>query len=178
MPAFSQTFPGVSADQKKQLLAAGHKVPMPTYLPAGFVLDSLVINTGKQLKAWDKTIYARYSRKLDNGNWQSFYVEAGFDGLGSLWYDPETVQSGVGKIDLYYQPLEDNDGDGKKTKMEDMIGTEWFTVSGVEYHVYCFTPAPVLQEEPNEETVIDPRKYTVITKAEFKKILQSLKIFK
>jgi hypothetical protein len=178
MVAFGQTFRGVSAIQKKQLLVAGHKIPVPTYLPAGFVLDSLDIQTSKQLKAWEKVIYLRYSRKQADGKWQSFYVEAGFDGIGSLWYDAETVQSGVGKIDLYYQPMEDEDGDGKKTKIEDMIGTEWFTVGGTAFHVYCFTPAPQFQEEPNSNTVIDPRKYTIIPKTEFKKILQSLKIFK
>ncbi|HEX2628098.1 MAG TPA: hypothetical protein VHM26_03780, partial [Chitinophagaceae bacterium] len=134
MSAAGQTFPAVNAEQKKQVLAAGYKIPLPTYLPAGFVLDSLNIQTGKQLKAWDKNIYARYSRKQADGKWQSFYIEAGFDGIGSLWYDAETVQSGVGKIDLYYQPLEDA-GNGKKTKLQDMIGTEWFNVGGVEFHV-------------------------------------------
>jgi hypothetical protein len=177
MSAAGQTFPAVNAEQKKQVLAAGYKIPLPTYLPAGFVLDSLNIQTGKQLKAWDKNIYARYSRKQADGKWQSFYIEAGFDGIGSLWYDAETVQSGVGKIDLYYQPLEDA-GNGKKTKLQDMIGTEWFNVGGVEFHVYCSTPPPATQEEVNEDTVVDPRKYTIISKIEFKKILQSLKVFK
>lgn len=172
-----QTFPGVNADQKKQVLAAGYKIPLPTYLPAGFVMDSLIIKTGKQLKAWDKNIFARYSRRQADGKWQSFYIEAGFDGIGSLWYDAETVQSGVGKIDLYYQPLEDA-GNGKKTKLQDMIGTEWFNVGGVEFHVYCSTPPPATQEEVNADTVVDPRKYTIISKIEFKKILQSLKVFK
>jgi hypothetical protein len=174
----AQTFPGVNADQRKQVLAAGYKIPLPTYLPAGFVMDSMIIKTGKQLKAWDKTIFARYSRRQSDGSWQSFYVEAGFDGIGSLWYDAETVQSGVGKIDLYYQPMEDEDGDGKKTKLEDMIGTEWFKVGGVEYHVYCYTPPPATQEDVNADTVVDPRKYKIISKVEFKKILQSLKVFK
>ena len=177
LSAAGQTFPGVNADQKKQVLAAGYKIPLPTYLPAGFVMDSLIIKTGKQLKAWDKNIFARYSRKQADGKWQSFYIEAGFDGIGSLWYDAETVQSGVGKIDLYYQPMEDN-GNGKKTKLQDMIGTEWFNVGGVEFHMYCYTPPPATQEEVNEDTVVDPRKYTIISKIEFKKILQSLKVFK
>lgn len=171
-----QTFPGVNAAQKTQLLAAGYKIPLPTYLPGGFVMDSVNLKTGRQLKAWDKNIFVRYSRKQAEGKWQSFYIEAGFDGIGSLWYDAETVQSGVGKIDLYYQPLEDENG--KKRKLEDMIGTEWFNVGGVEFHVYCFTPTPATQEEVNADTVVDPRKYSIISKVEFKKILQSLKVFK
>src|SRR5688572_12778619 len=96
--ATAQIFPGLKASHKKQLLSSGYKIPMPTYVPAGFIIDTIITKTGKSLKPEDKILFIQYSKKLPDGTYQGFYIDAGFEGLGSLWYNSETIQSAVGKI--------------------------------------------------------------------------------
>ena len=174
----SQNFPGLNAVHKKKILASGLKTPLPTWLPSGFALDTFEIKTGKNVLVQDKVLLVQYTKKINDSTWQSFIVEAGFDGLGSLWYDNETVQSTVGKIEFYYQPLETGDS-GKKEKQEDLIMTEWFTVDKLDFHVQCIvTSGNEFELMGDEDEAENKYKYVPINKEDFKKVLQSLQILK
>jgi hypothetical protein len=175
--AFTQEFPGLKPAHKKQLLATGIKIPLPTWLPDGFILDTFETKIGKSVRAEDKALYVQYSKKLNDSTWQSFMVEAGFDGPGSLSYERDAIQSQVGKIEFYYQPHEEIDG--KKEKQEDLISTEWFEVNKVLFHVLSIVSGgnefEVLGDEDESETKYN---YIPLSKEDFKKILQSLQILK
>ncbi len=179
--SIAQKFPALSEKHKKQLLATGFKIPLPAWLPEGFELDTIIIsNIGEKDNGEDKVLFIQYSKELKDGTWQSFYVDAGFDGLGSLWYKGETVQSPVGKIIMYFQPMEETEPGEKPVKADDLIGTEWFTVHGHEFHVFCIITSEYDDEEMEEEDEeeIDTRIFVPIPKNEFKKILQSLQVLK
>lgn len=177
----SQDFPGLNANHKKKMLGSGLKIPLPTWLPAGFALDTFEIKTGKNVPVQEKVLLIQYTKKINDSTWQSFIVEAGFDGLGSLWYDNETVQSPVGKIQYYYQPIDKDSKpvDGSKPKQEDLIMTEWFTVDKTDFHIQCIvTTAGEYQVMGDEDEAEDKYKYAAIAKEDFKKILQSLQVLK
>lgn len=177
--ATAQVFPGLNASHKKQLLATGYKIPAPTYVPKGFAIDTIITKTGKGLHPEEKILFIQYCKKLPDGTYQGFYVDAGFDGLGSLWYTGEIVQSGVGKIEMYYQPFEEAEKGQKPERVMDLVGTEWFTVNEVEFHVYSIISAELPgDEETTTDEVFDNRKFVPVPKTEFKKILQSLRILK
>ncbi len=178
--ASAQKFPGLNDAQKKQLLATGFKIPLPTWLPSGFTLDTIFIsNIDKKDNGEDRVLFIQYSKQLNDSTWQSFYVDAGFDGLGSLWYKGETVHSPVGKIIMYYQPEEETEEGEEAEKAVDLIGTEWFTVAGYEFHVFCIVSIEYEDDDmPEEHDDIDPRKFIPVSKNDFKKILQSLQILK
>ncbi len=174
----SQNFPGINASHKKKILTGGVKTPLPTWLPSGFALDTLEIKTGKNVLVQDKVLLIQYTKKINDSTWQSFILEAGFDGLGSLWYDHETVQSDVGKIEFYYQPLETGDN-GKKEKQEDLIMTEWFVVDKLDFHVQCIVSSGAEFDLMGDKDEADNKyKYVPMSKEDFKKILQSLQILK
>ena len=177
--AWSQDFPGLKPTDKKKLLASGMMIPLPTWLPEGFKLDTFEVKTSKNIPVQDKMLYVQYTKKVNDSTWQSFMVEAGFDGLGSLGYPPETIQSAVGKIDLYYQPYETG-VTGKKEKQEDMISTEWFEINKVAYHVFCIVTMPGGEFEAlgDEDEGESKYQYKAINKDDFKKILQSLQVLK
>src|SRR5688572_12559708 len=82
--ATAQVFPALKASHKKQLLATGYKIPVPTYIPKGFVIDTVIAKTGKSVSIQDKVLYIQYSKEMPDGTYQGFYIDAGFDGLGSL----------------------------------------------------------------------------------------------
>jgi hypothetical protein len=172
--ASAQTFPGLTASQKKQLLTCGYKVPMPTWLPAGFKVDSLVTLTGKSVSIEEKTLLVHFAKEVKPGTQQAFTIMAGFDGLGSLWYKSEKIQSGVGVVEMYYQPYEEP-VDGKREQVKDLIATEWFTVGKTDFNITVSTPFDQYAEEYAEESGV---RYEVISKTDFKKILQSLKVLK
>jgi hypothetical protein len=173
----SQVFPGLSSSAKKKLLASGITIPLPTWLPEGFTLDTFETNAGKGVRTPDKVLYVQYSKKLNDSTWQSFMVEAGFDGIGSLSYDKEAIQSPVGKIELYYQPYEEING--KKEKQEHLISTEWFQINTIPFHVLNIVTVgsefEVLGDEDESE---GKYKYVPLSKDDFKNILQSLQILK
>jgi hypothetical protein len=169
--ARSQDFPGLRPTDKKKLLASGMKIPLPTWLPDGFRLDTFEVKTNKSIPVQDRVLYIQYTKKINDSTWQSFMVEAGFDGLGSLWYDRENIQSAVGKIEMYYQPYE---------KQEDMIATEWFEINKIAFHVFCIVTMPGGEFEAvgDEDEGEDKYQYVAISKDDFKKILQSLQVLK
>jgi len=173
--ANAQVFPALKASHKKQLLATGYKIPIPTYIPKGFVIDTVITKTGKSVNIQDKVLFIQYSKEMPDGTYQGFYIDAGFDGLGSLWYKSETIQSAVGKIEMYYQPFEDAEEGQKPERVMDLVGTEWFSVNKVEFHVFSIIS---IDDELEEDEAIDNRKFVAVPKAEFKKILQSLRILK
>ena len=172
---YSQVFPGLNSAAKKKLLASGIKMPLPTWLPEGFKIDTFETNAGKSVRTSDKVLYVQYSKKLNDSTWQSFMVEAGFDGIGSLSYDKETIQSPVGKIELYYQPYEEING--KKEKQEHLISTEWFQINTILFHVLNIVTAgnefEVLGDKDESENKYN---YIPLSKSDFKNILQSLQI--
>lgn len=175
----AQNFPGLKPQHKKILLASGMKIPLPTWLPEGFKLDTLEVKTSKAIPVLDRILYVQYTRKVNDSTWQSIMVEAGFDGLGSLWYKRESVSSAVGKIEMYYQPLEEMDG-GKKEKQEDIVTTEWFEVNKISFHVFSIVTMPGGEFEAIGDEDDSGEKYNFIpvSKADFKHILQSLQILK
>jgi hypothetical protein len=177
--AYSQNFPGLNPNSKKKLLASGMKIPLPTWLPEGFKLDTFEVKTNKSIPVQDRVLYIQYTKKLNDSTWQSFMVEAGFDGLGSLWYESDPIQSAVGKIELYYQPYETGDN-GKKEKQEDLILTEWFEVNHVSFHIFNIVTIPGGEFEAvgDEDEGEDKYQYVAISKDDFKKILQSLQVLK
>ncbi len=171
----AQVFPGINAANKKKLLATGYSIPLPTYIPAGFKLDTIILANLRSGNNEEKTLLVRYEKKINDSTYQSFHIDAGFDGLGSLWYKGETVNSAVGKIYMYYQPLEEAEAGQKPEPVMDLVGTEWFTVKGTAFHVFC-----ILSEDypPQEGDEVEYYRYLPVSKAEFKKVLASLKILK
>lgn len=148
--------------------------------PAGFIIDTIITKTSKSLKPEDKILFIQYSKKLPDGTYQGFYIDAGFEGLGSLWYNSETIQSAVGKIEMYYQPFEEAIEGMKPEQMTELIGTEWFMIDKIDFHIFCMVSAATNEQEDEliEDDEFDKRKFIAISKSEFRKILQSLRILK
>jgi hypothetical protein len=167
--AFSQTiFPGLSEVQKKKLLSTRIAVPLPTWIPTGFSVTNIVTKTGNPVKIEDKVLTITYGKKLANGHVLKFKIDAGFDGLGDLPYEGgESVKSKIGDIWLYYEPIEEID-DGRKIKYIGFIQTEWFDVKDLAFHV-------VFIQSENESL---NKKLPKISKADAKKILQSIQVLK
>ena len=174
---YSQLFPGLNLSHKKKLLATDIKIPLPTWLPAGFSLDTFEIRAGKNIQVQDKVLYVQYTKKLNDSTWQSVMIEAGFDGIGSLSYDRETIQSPLGKIEFYYQPFEKIDG--KKEKKEDLISTEWFEVNTLPFHLLnVITVGNEFEILGDDDESEEKYNYIPLSKDDFKKIIQSLQILK
>lgn len=169
IPAFTQNqFPGLSEGQKQKLLSTKIPVPLPTWIPAGFSVTNMVTNTGKSVKIEDKVLSVTYGKKSANGRLLKFKIDAGFDGLGDLPYEGgEPVKSKVGNIWLYYEPIEEVD-DGRKVKYVGFIQTEWFEVRGLAFHVSFI--------QSNDDDL--NKRLPKISKADVKKILQSMQVLK
>ncbi len=162
-------FPGLSEKHKQQLLNTRIAIPLPTWIPDGFAVTNIVTKTRKSIKPEDKIYSVTYEKKLSNGNSLKFSVDAGFDGLGDLPYDgSETIKSKVGNIYLYYEPYEE-DMNGKKVKAFGFIMTEWFNINKLAFHLSFNS------QNPNDKP--DPTK-PKISKADVKKILQSMEVLK
>ena len=177
--SFAQNFPGLKPQHKKILLANGMKIPLPTWLPDGFALDTLEIKINKSIPVQDKILYVQYTKKINDSTWQSFIVEASFEEIEPLWRNPETVQSSIGNINFHYQPYAGKENE-KKVKMEGVISTEWFEVNQIPFHVLCIVTEPGGEFEAigDENEKEDKYNYKPVNKDDFKKILQSLQIFK
>jgi hypothetical protein len=177
--SFAQNFPGLKPQHKKILLASGMKIPLPTWLPDGFNLDTLEIKINKAIPVQDKILYVQYTKKINDSTWQSFFVGAEFEESDRLGHKPEIVQSPVGEIKFHYQP--DVEGlNGKKEKMEGFISTEEFEVNSTAFRVMSIVTIPggefeVLGDEDESEMKYN---YKPVSKDDFKKILQSLQVFK
>lgn len=172
MLSFAQSniiFPGLTKVQKQKLLNTKIVIPLPTWIPDGFAVTNIVTKTGKLIKLEDKVYTVTYAKKLPNGNSLKFSVNAGFEGLGDLPYeDAETIKSKVGNIYLYYEPYEE-DMNGKKEKAFGFIMTEWFRVNKLDFHMSFNS------QNPNDKP--DPAK-PKLSKADVKKILQSMQVLK
>lgn len=161
--AAMKRFPGVDFETMDQCLAAKRVmgVALPTWLPKGFQLDSTKVRLGRGVAIEDREFVVVYRRSLANGKYQSFALEAGFDGLGGLPYETtKVITSAFGKIDLMYEPM-DVDGD---VRLKDYAMTEWFNVGKTPFHydgMYGFEP--------------DSKEQTMISLADTEKILKSLK---
>lgn len=161
-------FPGLSEAQKQKLLSTKTSIPLPTWIPEGFSVINIVNKTGKSVKIENKVLTITYGKKLPNGHVLKFKIDTGFDGLGDLPYEGgESIKSKAGDIWLYYEPY-DEDMDGKKIKQTGFIQTEWFEVKDLNFHV-------VFIQSENESL---NRKLPKISKADVKKILQSMQVFK
>lgn len=161
--AAMKRFPGVDATFMEQCLAAKQvmSVVLPSWLPNGFKLERTKVRLGKAVAIEDREFILIYERKLENGKLQRFALEAGFDGLGGLPYDvTKVVPSGIGKIDLMYEPME-TDG---SVRLKNYVMTEWFRVGKTEFHYIGMYDA-----EPELDTL------AMISLEDTEKILRSLK---
>ncbi|MDB5223718.1 MAG: hypothetical protein JWN83_2385 [Chitinophagaceae bacterium] len=167
--AFTQTvFPGLSEAQKQKLLNTKIPVPLPTWVPKGFVVTNIIAKTGKSFKIENKVLTITYDKKLDNGSLQ-FTVEAGFEGIGDMPYNnSEIIKSKVGNIYLYYEPIEE-DIDGRKLIHPGFIQTEWFDIKNLAFNV-SFS----YQNDNKRINRTNPK----ISKGDAKKILQSMQVLK
>lgn len=127
------TFPGIGPAQKMQLDGAKEArmtFAMPTWLPKGFVLEKVEMKLGDSIPVYEHVFLMIYSNKMADGGVQRFAIEAGFDGLGDLMYEPtKTLKTGVGEVILVYEP-KDEDGNIEKG----YVMTEWFKVGRTDYH--------------------------------------------
>lgn len=161
-------FPGLTESQKQKLLGTKIPMPLPTWIPGGFSVINIVNKTAKSIKIENKVLTITYGKKLANGHVLKFKIDAGFDGLGDLPYQGgESIKSKLGDIWLYYEPIEEID-DGRKVKYIGFIQTEWFQVKGLDFHVVF------IQNEDDDVNKRLPK----ITKADAKKILQSMQVLK
>jgi hypothetical protein len=161
-------FPGLSAAQKQKILQTKIAVPLPTWIPAGFSVTNIVAKIYKSIKIENKILTITYGKKLVNNHVLQFKIDAGFDGLGDLPYEGgESIKSKIGDIWLYYEPFEE-DMDGRKVKQSGFIQTEWFDVYDLAFHV-------VFIQSENESL---NKKLPKISKADVKKILQSMQVLK
>ena len=144
-------------------------VILPAWIPEGFAVTKIVTKTGKSIKLEDKIYTVTYTKKLSNSNSLKFSIDAGFEGLGDLPYeDGEEIKSKVGNIYLFYEPYEE-DMNGKKEKAFGFIMTEWFNINKLAFH------ASFNSQNPNDKPDKTKPK---ISKADVKKILQSLIVLK
>jgi hypothetical protein len=153
-------FPGVAQFQLEVLLEAKKltAIPLPTWIPAGFKVSDVKVRLGTEVEIQDRVLTVVYSKKLADGSTQRFAIDAGFDGLGGLPYDvTKVISSGVGKIDLMYEP---DDEDGKVTNF---AMTEWFRVGKTDFHY-----DGMYGDEPENSTLV------MISLADTEKILKSL----
>jgi hypothetical protein len=167
--SYSQTqFPGLAQAQKQKLLSTKIPVPLPAWIPQGFAVTSIITKTGKPVKIENKVLTITYGKRSANGHILKFKIDAGFDGLGDLPYSGgEAVRSKVGSIWLYYEPIEEID-DGRKVKYVGFIQTEWFKVRGLDFHVSFI--------QSNDDDL--NKRLPKISKADVKKILQSMQVLK
>ena len=125
-------FPGVSPKQSQQLKTAKLSTPivLPTWLPEGFKLSKIEMKLARNVPIYDRFLKIIYERELAGGTTQRFALEAGFDGLGGLPYDPtKSLKTQIGTIDLMYEP---KDEEGNKIK--NYAITEWFSVGKTAFH--------------------------------------------
>ncbi len=155
--------PGVSQGQMLMLREMKTALPIvtPTWLPAGFKLENIRVLYGSEIEIYDQELVLVYSRTMSNGKVQRFALEAGFDGLGDLPYeDTKVIKSSLGDIYLVYEP---NDPDNSKSKLNNFVMTQWFSVGDIAYHY-----VGMYGEEKNLE---------MISLADTEKILASLRKF-
>ena len=167
---FTQTiFPGLSETQKQKLLSTKIPMPLPTWIPEEYSVTNIITKTGKSVKIENKILTITYGKKLPNGRMLEFKIDAGFDGIGDLMYEGgERVKSKVGDIWLFYEPY-DEDMDGKKTKVFGLIMTEWIDIKNLAFHVVFSA-----DRENQKLNRTKPK----ISKADAKKVLQSMEILK
>ena len=160
-------FPGISPTHKQKILNTKIPFPLPTWLPEGFKVTHVITKTGKSIRIDNKVLSVTYAKKLSKGTLE-FVIEAGFDGIGSMDYEGEKIETKVGDIYLYYEPYEDI-GEGKKARQWGMIRTEWFDVKELAFYV------GFSQQSTNESVNKTKPK---ISKAVAKRILQSIQILR
>ena len=125
-------FPGVSDMQMTMLLEAKRitALPLPTWIPVGFRVEDVKIRLGSTVEIQDCVLTVVYSNRMTDGGVQRFAIEAGFDGLGDLMYEPtKTLKTGFGELTLIYEP-KDEDGNVEKG----YVMTEWFKVGRTDFH--------------------------------------------
>ena len=127
------SYPGVSAEQAKQLQTAKKSLafPLPAWVPSGFKIEKIDMKLGARVPLEERSFVVIYSRPSGKKT-QRFSIEAGLDGIGDLPYETtHTVRSSVGRIDIAYEPTDIED-DGKKTK--NFVMTQWFEIGRTAYH--------------------------------------------
>jgi hypothetical protein len=161
-----RSFPGISTTQMQQLRTAKRwtALPLPTWVPTGFKIEKIKMNLGAKVPIQFRVLEIVYSRRLPNGKLQRFGIEAGFEGIGDLPYEAtSSVRSGVGQIDIAYEPP-DLDGGGTKTR--GYVVTHWFEVGKTPFHY-----------DGMYGTESEKKRLAMISLADTQKILRSLQRF-
>lgn len=157
-------FPTVPQPYIEAMLTAKRvmSIALPTWLPLGFKFEKAKIRLGADVAMEDREFVVIYFR-TEGGKTQRFALEAGFDGLGGLPYDvTHVIQSGVGQIDLMYEP---KDLDDEKKVLKNYVYTEWFKVrKRTDWHYIGMYGAPE-EGDPGIE---------MISLADTQRILKSL----
>ncbi len=159
-------FPGLSAMHAEILQAAKSvtPVPLPTWIPAGFRVEKIVVNLGTEVPIEKQRLEVVYSRRLRDGRFQRFAIVAGFEGLGDLPYDAtSTVRSSVGTIELAYEPP---DLDDRRRRLKNFAMTHWFNIGKTAFHY-----DGMYQSGP------DNKGLAMISLADTQKVLESLQKF-
>jgi hypothetical protein len=130
----SPSFPGVSQAQMTTLRDITRTVPLvlPTWLPAGFTLETIDARLGTQVKSGEQELFVIYSRSMPAGKEQRFAIEVGFAKwlIGDRFPPTKTIQTRIGTIDLVYQPSDPN---RSEQTLKDYARTKWFSVEDVSY---------------------------------------------
>ncbi|MDI1242217.1 MAG: hypothetical protein PSX80_09885, partial [bacterium] len=140
--AAMRRFPTVPEPYIEAMIVAKRvmSIALPTWLPPGFKFEKLKARIGREVSLEDREFVVIYSRTQD-GKTQRFALEAGFDGLGGLPYEPtQVIRSSVGQIDLMYEP---KDLDDEKKVLKNYVYTEWFKVrTRTDWHYIGMYGAP------------------------------------
>ena len=152
-------------------------IALPTWVPSGFTVESMKLKLGMEIHPDSLAVSILYTRKTANGKKQAFIIEAGFE-FGDLPYgDPFIVNAPVGKINLYYEPVDDSisadkDSWGKKTK--DYVITDWFKCDTTGYPKYMYMS---IEQSLVHEHIVDEGAFEMISLEETKKIIGSIEKF-
>ena len=130
----SPSFPGVSKAQITTLRDIKRVVPLvlPTWLPAGFTLETIDARLGTQVKSDEQELIFIYSRSMPAGKEQRFAIEAGFAKwlVGDRFPPTKVIYNPVVTIDIVYQPRDPNN---TEQILRNYSITKWFTVDEISY---------------------------------------------
>jgi hypothetical protein len=188
-------FPGFTKPQMQQMLAAKEQncipadmdagelatttggkcaIPLPTWLPDGFVVERINARLGKNLKVDSMAMSIVYSKKTDGGKKQTFMIEARFE-FGDMLYSEQTfVTSALGKVYLYYEPIDDTLGSDSTRwgkKILNFVMSDYIVCDSAEYPKYVYMSMGDLLEENG---IVIKNNFEMIPLEETKMIIASL----
>lgn len=149
-------------------------IPLPTWLPEGFKVERVLTKLGRNMDIDSIALNIIYTRKMQNGKKQAFIIEARFEFGDIMYTDFQVINSAVGKIRLYHEPINDSiTGEetewGKKTK--NFAITNYIERSTDDYPKYIYM---CYDEFFVRDGIIETNSFEMISFDETKKILASL----